>query len=532
MRREVSIAGIAVWIAVLVTGAVAQERVPPIVLLTPTEAYDPVRFEAGFMVADAWRELGLDVTIAPTDFRELIARVYNEQDFDAAMLGWSGRVDRLDPTFFLGTLDSRQSGLMGNNAGGYSNPEFDALYDAQSRAFEPEDRVALVKAAQAVYAREAPLSVLFYRDEIVAHNHTTFGNLLVTAGDGLYSEWNLMHARPLTARQRLQVAGPQGPDTLNPLASTSVWGWKWMRMYYDTLLRLSPDAEPVMWAAHDVDAIDDHTIEAYLREGMTFHDGTPVTAHDVAFTFGYYSAQAYAYFNAYLAPLESVEAIDDLTVRFHLNKPSASFATVALSQIPILPRHIWEGIEAPGDLASDEIPVIGSGPFTFGAHDPGKGMWLDKSPEHFYAPHVQVSGVDFRIYPDMNGVLAALIAGEADITAWQFDATQIPVAEGVAHLTVVSAPDYGFQHLTFNARRHAFADPGFRRALSFAIDRERIVNALLEGRAEIGSSIIAPVNAFWHNPDIERFDYDMTAAFAELEAAGYTWDAEARLLLP
>src|SRR5690554_1875906 len=120
--------------------ASAQERVPAITIGTTTEAYDPIRYEAAFIIAEKWRELGLEVNVQPTEFSTLLGRFYDQQDFDATIIGWSGRTDRLDPQFFLGTLDSRQAELGGNNPGGYSNPEYDALYDAQSAEFDVDER--------------------------------------------------------------------------------------------------------------------------------------------------------------------------------------------------------------------------------------------------------------------------------------------------------------------------------------------------------------------------------------------------------
>jgi peptide/nickel transport system substrate-binding protein len=510
----------------------AQERVPTINLDTTTEAYDPIRYESAFIVAEAWRELGLDVNVRPTEFSTLLGRFYDEQDFDATIIGWSGRVDRLDPQFFMGTLDSRQAVLGGNNPGGYSNPDYDALYDAQSQEFDIETRRDLVHEAQELYISEAPLAILFYRDEVVAYNNTTFDDMLVMAGEGLYSEWGPMQATPLTDRAVLRIGGPQEPDNVNPLASTSVWGWKWMRMYYDRLVRLSPEVEPMNWAAADVNAVDDRTIEVTLREGMTFHDGEPFTAADVEFTFNYYADQDYSYFNAYLAPVESVEATGELTVTFNLSEPSASFATIALSQIPILPKHLWEGIENPGDLAPEDIPTVGSGPFRFGQYDRGEFKSLEKFDDHFHADEIAVDGVEFIIYADMEGVFTGLQTGAIDMTAWRMEAGQIPLAEENADLDVVSVPDFGYYHATFNTRRHAFGDVAFRRALTMAMDRERMVNVLLDGRGEVGSSVIAPVNAFWHNAFVEQFDFDLEAARAELEEAGYSWDDEGRLLMP
>ncbi|MCO6390904.1 ABC transporter substrate-binding protein [Aliihoeflea aestuarii] len=508
----------------------AQERVPAVTIATTTEAYDPIRYEAAFIVAEAWRELGLEVNVQPTEFSTLLGRFYDQQDFDATIIGWSGRVDRLDPQFFLGTLDSRQSEPGGNNPGGYHNPEYDELFTRQSQEFDVEARQELVQQMQELYVPDAPVIVLFYRDEVVAYNNAAFEGMEAMAGEGLYSEWGPMQARPLTDRQTLRIGGPQEPDNLNPLASTSVWGWKWMRLYYDRLIRLSPDVEPINWMAASVEAVDDTTIDVTLREGLTFHDGEPVTAEDVAFTFNYYKSQSYAYFDAYLDSLENVEATGDLTVRFNLSEPSASFANIALSQISILPEHLWADIENPGELTPDQIPNIGSGPFKYDAYSRGEIMSLAKNEDHFHADEIAVDGVEFVIYADMEGVFTGLQTGAIDMTAWRMEAGQIPLAEQQDDLTVVTVPDFGYYHMTFNTKREPFDDREVRRALTQAMDRERMVNVLLDGRGEVGHSIIAPVNAFWSAPFVEQFEYDMDAARAALEEAGYSWDGEGRLV--
>ena len=511
------------------SAALAQERVPAVTINTTTEAYDPIRYEAAFIIAEKWRELGLEVNVQPTEFSTLLGKFYDEQDFDATIIGWSGRVDRLDPQFFLGTLDSRQSEPGGNNPGGYENAEYDELFTAQSQEFDVEKRREIVHQLQEVYTPEAPMAVLFYRDEVVAYNNTTFDGMNAMAGEGLYSEWGPMQAKPLGDRKTLRIGGPQEPDNLNPLASTSVWGWKWMRLYYDRLVRLSPEVEPILWAATAITPVDDKTIDVTLREGMTFHDGKPVTAEDVAFTYNYYKEKKFAYFGAYLAPLDNVETTGDLTLRFNLSTPSASFANIALSQIPILPKHLWEGIDNPAELTPENIPLVGSGPFVHKDYSRGEIMSITKNDKHFNADEVAVDGVEFVIYADMEGVFTGLQTGAIDMTAWRMEAGQIPLAEGQDNLTVVSVPDFGYYHLTFNTRRAPFGDVEVRRALTQAMDRERMVNVLLDGRGEVGHTIIAPVNAFWSNPFVEQYEFDMDAARAALEKAGYSWDAEGRL---
>src|SRR5690554_4617215 len=385
-RKALRAATVAVAAAAIpATTALAQEVLPPIELLTTTEAYDPIRYESAFIVAEAWRQLGFEVNVRPTEFNTLLGQFYDEQDFDAAVVGWSGRVDRLDPQHYLATLDSRQSQLGANNPGGYDNPEYDALFDAQSREFDTEARRALVHEMQDVSASDAPLVVLYHRDEVVAYNSGTFDDYVTMAGEALYNEWTPMEVTPLGDSSSLRIGAPQEPDNLNPVNSTSVWGWKWMRMYYDKLVRLSPEIEPIPWMAESIEAVDDLTVDVVLRAGQLWHDGEPVTASDVKFTYDYYAEQSYAYFNAFLTPIESVEILEDETVRFNLSEPFAPLVTVTFSQIPILPEHIWADIGNAADLTPANTPTVGSGPFVFERYDRGEYMSLSKNENHFHA---------------------------------------------------------------------------------------------------------------------------------------------------
>ena len=526
------------WVAALVAltlllgVAQAQAPIPTLEILTTTEAYDPIRYDAAFIVADAWRELGFDVIVRPQEFSTLLQRFYDEQDFDVTILGWSGRVERLDPQHFLSTLDSRQTSLGSNNPGGYDNPAYDALFDAQSRELDADARRAIVIEMQELAAPDAPLVVLYHRDEVNAYNVTRWTDVVSMAGEAFYNEWTPLRVTPLTDDRVLTFGVSQQPDNVNPLASTSVWGWKWMRMYYDKLVRLSPEVEPVPWAAEAITPVDDVTIDVTLRPGMAFHDGMPVTAEDVKFSFDYPIDNDYAYFRPFLSRIDRVEVMGPLTVRFHLTEPFAPFIIVTLSQIPILPMHIWSGIANPADLNPDEIPTIGSGPFQFDRYDRGEYMRLNVFADHFAASDIKIEAVEMILFADSEGVFTALQTGQIDLTAWRMEPGQIPLAEANADLVVVGVPDFGYYHMTWNLRRAPFDDVAVRRALTMATDRQRMVDVLADGRGEVGSTVISPVNAYWHNPFVERFPYDLDAARAELAAAGYTWNADGRIVAP
>jgi peptide/nickel transport system substrate-binding protein len=506
--------------------------VPEITIHTTTESYDPIRYEAAFMIADAWEELGFSVNVQPMEFSALLQVFYDEQNFDATILGWSGRVDRLDPQHFLGTLHGEQTDLGANNPGGFVNARYDELFMAQAREFNPDERRRIVHEMQEIAARENPVDVLFYRDEVVGYNNTKFDDFVVMAGESLYNEWTPMRIRPLTNDRMLTIGTPQEPDNINPLASTSVWGWKFMRQYYDKLVRLSPEIEPVPWAAESITEVDDTTIDVKIRSGMTFHDGRPVTAEDVRFSYQYNIDSDYAYFRPFYSVIDTIEVVGGDTVRFNLKAPSASFITVTMSQIPILPKHLWEGIANPADLTPAQIPTVGSGPFMFDQYDRGEYKRLVTFRDHFAADDIRIDGVEYIIYADSEGVFTGLLTQEIDMTAWRMEPGQIPLAERENHVTVVSVGDFGYYHMTYNTRRAPFSNPVVRRALSHAVDRDTIIDVLLQGLGEPGYSVVAPINAFWHNPDVPRYDYNMSRARTLLEEAGYSWDSNGRILAP
>src|SRR5699024_1365598 len=187
---------------------------------------------------------------------------------------------------------------------------------------------------------------------------------LVMPGEGIFSEWMPVSAIPLTDDKQLRIGSAQDIDTLNPVTANSVYDWRNLRLVYDKLVRLSPEMEPVPAAATDWDVIDETTVEFTLRKGMVFHDGEKVDAEDIIFSFDCMDKWNDGYLQSFLDPIKEVEIMDQYNVRFHLEEPYAPLLTAALTQIPILPKHIWENIE--GDPTDHpNLDPIGSGPFVF-----------------------------------------------------------------------------------------------------------------------------------------------------------------------
>lgn len=514
------------------------ELVPEFSLMTSLPETNQVNYEAAGDMAKEWEELGMVVDFEPIDFNVLVDRLYGDaQDFDMYTVGWSGRVDRIDPDMFIYAIFHSSNAMPGgNNTTGFENEEYDALADAQRTEMDENARRDIVFEAQEMLAEEAPMISLYARDLVHAYNNERFENFTVMAGEGIFNEWMPMEAKPTTDDKILRIASIQDLDTLNPLSANSVYEWRNLRVIYDKLVRLSPSAEPQPAAATDWEVVDDTTVDVTLREGMTFHDGKPVTVEDVKFSYDYMIEHEAGYFIAFLNPIESIETPDDSTIRFNLKEPYAPFVNVTLAQIPILPKHIWEnvveeeGLDHPGDFLNEE--AIGSGPFVFEEWRRGEDLRTTKF-DDFYVD-VAIDGYTYDIFANDEAVMTALETGSADVNAEQFIPANIERAQELDHLTVELVPDIGYQYLSFNARRAPFHDPAFRQAIAHTINYDTIVDVYLDGYGQKGGSglVIFPSNEYWHNPDVDRPDYDPARAKEILEEAGYTWDDDGRLRMP
>lgn len=514
------------------------DPVPEFGIMTPLSEENQVTYEAVSAMVDVWKDLGMDARHDPTDFNALSDRLRADaQDFDGFALGWSGRIDRIDPDMFIYAIfHSSNTDPGGNNYAGFNNEAYDALAEAQRTEMDPEKRQELVFEAQEMLADEAPINVLYVRELVYAYNHDRFDNFVMMAGEGIFNEWTPMQVEPLTDDKVLRIATSQDLSTLNPLSASTVYEWQNLRLIYDKLVRLSPEAEPQPAAATSWDVIDDTTVDVTLREGMTFHDGEPVTVEDVKFTYDYMIEHEIGYFIAFLNPIDSVETPDDSTIRFNLKEPYAPFINVTLAQIPILPKHIWEnlleeeGFSHPEEFANEE--AIGSGPFVFEGWRRGEDL-ITSTNKDFYED-IAIDGYILDIYAQDDAVMTALELGEADVNSVQFIPASIEKSQQIEHLTVAQVPDIGFNYFGLNGRRAPFHDKAFRQAIAHTIDFDTILEVYLDGYGLKGGAgmVINEANEFWHNSNIDYPEYDPEKAREILAEAGYTWDDNGKLHMP
>ncbi len=514
------------------------EMVPSLVILSSLPEANMVNYEMAQEVAEELQELGVDIVAQPMDFAVLLDVLYGEDmDYDAFTIGWSGRIERLDPDMFIHSIfHSDNAGVGGNNTSRYRNPAFDALADAQRQEMDLEKRREIVFEAQEILAEDVPLITLYSRANMQTYNKERFENVINIPGEGLFNEWTPFTLTPLTDKTVPVVASNVNIDDINPLSSKSVYGWRNLRLIYDKLVRLSPEIEPVPWAAESWEVVADDVIDVTLRSGMTFHDGEPVTVEDVKFSYDLFIDQNVEYFASFLEPIDSVEITDENTVRFNLKYAYAPFITNTLAQIPILPQHIWEDISNPVQYANSE--AIGSGPFKLERFQTGEELVLSRFDEYFEPPIIE--GYIFQIFASPEGVLTALELGNVDMVSYDLvpaHTEQIFNNDGgrYDHLELTEAQDIGFFYLGFNIDRPPFDNREFRKAVAYLTDYDLALDVHLNGYGARGGGgfSIVEANEFWHNPNVPIYDtYDPEMARQILEDAGFTWDSNGRMRMP
>ena len=499
-------------------------------LLTWTKAQFPIQYEMAIVLAESWKELGIESKIEAANFpNPLIERVFNTHDFDAVVIAFTPQLQRLDPDFYTyNTFHTERAVAGGWNFSGLEDPDLDQLLVAQRQEYDFDARAALVGRIQKrLYEANAWIPIV-NADVLQVFNSANFHDPVLPKVSGFNDVVAFFTLKPTGERKVVRWATEISDlKTINPVLASESSQVRMVYLIYDTLMRIGPNGEPQFWAATALDAVDDTTLDATIREGMTFHDGTPVTAEDVAFTFNYMKENKAAYYNATLEQLESATATGPHTVRFELANSFAPFTTQTLAMVPIIPKHIWEQVEDPTTF--ENVPAIGSGTYAFGHWKKAQEFMVERFDGHFQPADNE--GLLVVFYGTSEAAYTALLKQEADVLD-SILPHQIPEIEGTDYLHFVSVPSNGSDTLVVNVRNAPYDDPALRLALSLATPRERMLNEFYEGYGNVAGSVIAPANAFWHDPSITPYPYDIEKARQVLQDAGYTWDSEGQLQVP
>ena len=278
---------------------------------------------------------------------------------------------------------------------------------------------------------------------------------------------------------------------------------------FETLVRVDTDLKIQPGLAKSWETPDDgKTWRFHLQEGIIFHDGTPLNAAAVVFSYG---EKAYVR-TTVLRAVAHVEAVDEYTVEFVLKRPMP---------LPLYLTHVAWPVMSPTSVndQGEFVKPVGSGPFKFDHQVDEQKIVLVKN-EAYWGEQPTLERVIFKVIPDATTRVMALESQEVDMII------KVPEAEvsrlaGEPEITVYRELTTFTDFLQFNAQRAPFNDLAVRKAVAYAIDTEQMVFTILEGIGEPASGRPFSPVMMYANPDLDLYEANAARSKDLLSAAGW-----------
>jgi peptide/nickel transport system substrate-binding protein len=310
----------------------------------------------------------------------------------------------------------------------------------------------------------------------------------------------------------LKVAIPAGPVSLDSRKATDSYGIMITRLIFDGLFRTDEQMNVVPNLVETFEQ-DDKTYTFHLKKGVVFHDGTPLTAEDVVYSYGsIMDGSIQSAFKGSFDRVESIEALSSDTVKMTLKEPYAPFLT--LLGIGVVPKGY--AAEKGEDFSSNPV---GTGPYKFVKFVPDSWLVLEANEKYFGdVPRTQT--LRFDIIADDNVRVLKLLKGDVDFI--QNAVPPMLLAKVAEDKNIKRMEDAGVvvSYLGFNLTDPILADEKVRQAIAYAIDRDAIISHRFQGLAVKANSILSPDN--WaYDKNLKGYEYDPQKAKTLLDEAGY-----------
>ncbi len=341
------------------------------------------------------------------------------------------------------------------------------------------------------------------------------GGLLLTSCTGSDDEQS---SGTQGGRPTLRLEGG-GFGIPSPFGYVAGLGYYRMSYIYDTLLWKDASGELLPWLATGFSRSDDGSTYTFeLREGVRWHDGRPLTAEDVAFTFDYFASHTFSpLLVAQPQDVAEVRAVGERTVEFRLERPVVTFLEQVAGAIPIAPAHIWSSIQDPG-AERDLATLVGTGPYRLESYSESEGTYLYIANDSFFLGTPFVERIEMAPVGDQLLALLGgqIVAGEArEVGPDALEPFQRDRAYGILeNKGAFSSPLY------WNiGRGGALAEVRFRRACAHAIERAGIVERIGGAGLPGNPGFLPPTHPF--HMEVEQYPYDPGVANELLDQAGY-----------
>lgn len=337
-------------------------------------------------------------------------------------------------------------------------------------------------------------------------------------------------------------------DTFMPMNTTNAGADNVIELMFDRLMVINTDGtfEPRLADSWETNEAQDK-ITYHLNENAKWQDGEPVTAEDVVYSAQVASSSEYSYLRRirmqYFAGTDEtgcetstdsieVAALDDHTVEFTLKAPMDPAIIYALvnRDFFIMPKHLLDSI-SDADLVNDAFwqKPIGSGPCIFDSMESGVSIEF-KANKDYYLGAPDFDRLVFKKVQSSN-LLSGLMSGDIDVLSGN---SQIPLADWEAAkntqgIVTKSVPTFAYQYMAMNTARDYLTED-VRHAISLAINRQVIVDQLLQGEARIAIGPLAEDHPYF-DEKLLPIEYDPEKAKSMLEAAGWDSNRELQVLV-
>ena len=334
----------------------------------------------------------------------------------------------------------------------------------------------------------------------------------------------------------VRIGWSGSPDSLNPGVGVLAEAYTIYGLVYDAMFELELDGTYTPELAESFTVSDDGLVWTFtIRDDVTFHDGQPLTAEDVAFSYNFYMTQdSFPFLYGYTGYFESVEAPDSRTVVLTLTEAIPNMESQLL-YLYVLPKHIWEPYAEDGAVDFDNAAMIGSGPFKLVEYQQSEFVRLEAVKSHPLNPP-KVDGAIFRTFGNQDSLVQALRTDQVDMIT-EMPATAVPGLRNDANITLVvgppAAPDVADIIINQVAPDNcppgdgvcsghpALLDRSVRQALAHATDKQQIIDVVLLGLGNPGLTLIPDSLGIWYNDTLEDYAFDLALANQILDEAGY-----------
>lgn len=507
-----------------------ERLVPEIIFLNASPDDNTQKYESVNLIVKSWEKLGFKIKMEVLGFAPLREKIGSHKGFNAWTWDAMPRPERFDPEYFLNYFYYSKADT---NFGDYKNPEVDRLIELQRRETDIKKRREAVFKIQELVAEDNPLMVLFHLKTNQFINNKRFSNVRPGSG-GMINPWSINQLQPLTGDGMLRIAFYKDIYTLNPFKGIQDEKECPLPMIYDSLLQLDDGGGVVPRMATGFKQVDPTTYDVTIRKGMKWHDGKPVTAEDVKFSYEYQTKWEIVSITNYLKNIQDIQILDPYRLRFKLKSPFAPTVYFVFVLPKVLPKHIWEDILKKENLGRPDdylnLNPIGSGPYKLVYWRRGEEFKLVRNEDYYEPP--KIAGLIQHNYAHQEGVFMALEKGEADLNYFPFMPDLVLQAKKLSHLTDISLPTIRIDYIGFDCKQEPFKRPEVRRALGHSIPWGEIEQLVLGGLADRGRGVIAPANKVWHNPKQKVYEYDMDKARKMLKEAGFEWGDNGRIYFP